>query len=163
MLARVLNSAMDHLEKLPNKTWGALHQMHFHHLLSAIGVTDSLNEPPISIGGDTNTICNTSNTAVDDFTANGANISMRCVYDCCDLGKHSYMTMPLGQSAVPGSLHYGDRTATWAAGSASRILQDLQEVNAAAKYHGIFVAKDPSAPVVLDDHETRCDLACKIC
>ena len=45
-------------------------------------VTTSLDNPSLPLGGDTNTVNNTSNTAVDDFTSNSSNVSMRSLYDC---------------------------------------------------------------------------------
>lgn len=146
-LATCLQKAWSHLSSRPkaDQNWGSLHRMDLPHLLSGLGVTTLLDEPSMNVGGDTNTINNTSNTAVDDFTANSSAVSMRCVFDLSDLAGGSQMVMPLGQSAVPGSAHYGDRTEDWQRGEQHFIIEDPTEAMRSARYKGTFARPGSAA------------------
>lgn len=112
--------------------------MDFKHLLGLLNTTSQLDEPSLRMGGDTNTVMNTSPTSLLDWSANAAAVSLRAVYDTSDLAANSWMVMPLGQSAVPGSEHYGDRTPAWHSGATPRILEVEAEVKASARYQGTF-------------------------
>merc|ERR1711957_619081 len=80
--AALLAQALQKATEEETKEWGHYHIMDLPHLLSGLGVTKSLDNPSLPLGGDTNTVNNTSNTAVDDFTSNSSNVSMRSLYDC---------------------------------------------------------------------------------
>jgi len=87
--------------------WGALHRAEFRHPLAA-----EFNLPAVPRGGDSNTV-NATGFAADFRQITGA--SYRQIFDVGQWDNSVGINVP-GQSGRPGSPHYGDLLAMWAAG-----------------------------------------------
>jgi penicillin amidase len=87
--------------------WGALHRAEFRHPLAA-----EFNLPAVPRGGDGNTV-NATGFATDFRQITGA--SYRQIFDVGQWDNSVGINVP-GQSGRPGSPHYGDLLAMWAAG-----------------------------------------------
>jgi penicillin amidase len=107
ILQKTLDDALAELDrrKLPN--WGALHQLTLAHPLGK----REFQLGPVARPGDANTVNATSGTNFRQ--TNGA--SWREVLDVGDWDR-SVMTNVPGESGNPGSPHYSDLLADWAAG-----------------------------------------------
>lgn len=148
VVVKAIQAAQTDIRNASDKTWGNWHQMDFPHLLSVLGVTSNLDPPSLALGGDTNTINNSTNTAVEDYRANASSVSMRCIFDVRGPIIRGFMAMPLGQSAVPGSAHYSDRTDSWHAGKTlclCKMPSSVEEIMARPKHYlGEFSADGQS-------------------
>lgn len=109
--------------------WGTLHVAPFTHPLATDAELRSLfNLPSPERGGDSNTVNNTSGTG---FRQNhGA--SFREILDVADWDRSVGTNVP-GQSAQPGSKHYGDLLPLWAEGKYFPLLYSKAKVEAMAK------------------------------
>ncbi len=109
--------------------WGTLHVAPFTHPLSTDAERKSLFDlPAAERGGDANTVFATSGA---NFRQNhGA--SFREVLDVADWDRSVGTNVP-GQSAQPGSKHYGDLLPLWADGKYFPLLYSKAKVEAMAK------------------------------
>ena len=95
--------------------WGRLHVARPRHPLSATlpEVADLLDPPAIPAGGDGDTV-----QAADFLPAAGFELAVtsvaRYVFDLGDWERSAWI-VPLGASGHPGSTHYADQAADWAA------------------------------------------------
>jgi penicillin G amidase len=107
-----------------NDKWGNLHKVHFNHPLGYA----EWNVPPISRPGDAFTVNATSGT---DFQQ-AAGASYREIIDVSDWDR-SVTTNTPGESGNPGSRHYADLAADWAAGRYHQLPYSRPAVEAAAE------------------------------
>jgi len=106
-LQKTLEEALADLDRRKVTTWGALHQLTLTHPL---GKTE-FQLGPVPRPGDANTVNATS--GANFRQTNGA--SWREVLDV-GAWDRSVMTNVPGESGNPGSSHYSDLLADWAAG-----------------------------------------------
>jgi penicillin amidase len=96
-------------------TWGRLHVTRPCHPLSAVfpDIADLLDPPALPAGGDGDTV-----QAADFVPAAGFDLTLtsvaRYVFDLGDWERSAWI-VPLGASGHPGSPHYADQAADWAA------------------------------------------------
>ncbi len=112
LLERSLEEALADIEKRlgpegAKDTWGNLHKVHFDHPLGHA----AWNVPPISRPGDAFTVNATSGPGFQQT----AGASYREIIDVSDWDR-SVTTNTPGESGNPGSRHYSDLAADWAAG-----------------------------------------------
>jgi penicillin amidase len=107
ILQKTLEEALAEADRRKVTTWGSLHQLTLAHPL---GKTE-FQLGPVARPGDANTVNATSGTNFRQ--TNGA--SWREVLDVGDWDR-SVMTNVPGESGNPGSSHYSDLLADWAAG-----------------------------------------------
>lgn len=109
--------------------WGTLHTVSFTHSLAMDDAQKQLfNLPPVSRGGDGNTVNNTSGP---NFKQNhGA--SFREILDVSDWDRSVATSVP-GQSGQPGSPHYSDLLPLWASGKYFPLLYSKEKVESGAK------------------------------
>jgi penicillin amidase len=116
-------------------TWGRLHVARPRHPLSAAFPEEAalLDPPAISAGGDGDTV-----QAADFVPAAGFELSLtsvaRYVFDLGDWERSAWI-VPLGASGHPGSRHYADQSADWAAVRLRPMRYDWTRVSAAAESH----------------------------
>ena len=96
--------------------WGRLHQTHLPH---ALGVKRPLaalfNPQPFPIGGDGDTVFQTSFLANAPYASNAISVSSRHVVDMGNLATATAILTP-GQSGHVGSSHYDDLLLDWQQG-----------------------------------------------
>ncbi|HBD85496.1 MAG TPA: penicillin acylase, partial [Dehalococcoidia bacterium] len=94
--------------------WGRVHQTHPTHPLSAAfpEMSERLDPPPVSMGGDGDTPQAGSYPDSDPYTMTGMSVA-RYVWDTADWDNSRWI-VPLGSSGHAGSPHYADQTSTWA-------------------------------------------------
>uniref|UniRef100_Q01TV0 Penicillin amidase n=1 Tax=Solibacter usitatus (strain Ellin6076) TaxID=234267 RepID=Q01TV0_SOLUE len=107
ILEKTLEGALAEVDRRKVTTWGALHQLTLAHPLGKA----EFQLGPVPRPGDANTVNATSGTNFRQ--TNGA--SWREVLDVGDWDR-SVMTNVPGESGNPGSSHYSDLLADWAAG-----------------------------------------------
>jgi penicillin amidase len=90
--------------------WGDDHQIGWNHSLGRDAeLRDVVNLPAVEVGGDVNTVFNTS-LAYGATASSG--VSFRQIYDLRDLNA-ARICIPPGNSGQPGSPHYGDNVERW--------------------------------------------------
>jgi len=113
--------------------WGALHRAEFRHPLAA-----QFNLPAVPRGGDGNTV-NATGFATDFRQTTGA--SYRQIFDVGQWDNSVGINVP-GQSGRPGSPHYGDLLAMWAAGEYFPLAYSREAVE---RYAASRLLLEPSA------------------
>lgn len=114
-------------------TWGRVHVARPAHPLSASfpDWAALLDPPPVPVGGDGDTV-----QAADFVPAAGFDLSLtsvaRYVFDLGDWERSAWI-VPLGASGHPGSAHYADQTADWAAVRLRPMRYDWARVSAEAE------------------------------
>jgi penicillin amidase len=115
--------------------WGRLHVARPRHPLSAVlpGAAGLLDPPASPAGGDGDTV-----QAADFLPAAGFDLSLtsvaRYVFDLGDWERSAWI-VPLGASGHPGSRHYADQAADWAAVRLRPMRYDWARVAAEAESH----------------------------
>jgi len=138
-------AAEEQLSTLPDRTWGAMHLTQLvHPLTKSLGFKEGtfLDMPPMRTAGDQNTPMQTATRSLDDMSAGATHVSARIVVDCSDIAKRSWIITPLGASETPGSPHHSDETSLWHSGQYLRVLWDMEEIRAAAKYTTSWYSAD---------------------
>jgi penicillin amidase len=110
--------------------WARLHcTTPRHPLVGAFPeVADQLNPPPAAMGGDGDTVQAASISAGTGYAV-GSTAVARFVFDLSDWRRSAWV-VPLGASGHPGSPHYTDQAATWAAVQLSPMLYDWAQISA---------------------------------
>ncbi len=113
--------------------WGVLHRSRHAHPLSAAFPDDAplLDPPSMPLSGDGETPLQGAYIADDPFTAISVSVA-RYVYDLRDW-RNSRWIVPLGASGCPGSPHYADQLAPWAAVQTRPMLYDWADIRADAE------------------------------
>jgi penicillin G amidase len=113
--------------------WARLHRTTPRHPLAAefAEFAEGLNPPAVATGGDGDTVQAASISATGGYTVGGTAVT-RFVFDLNDW-QHSAWVVPLGASGHPGSPHYTDQTATWAAVQLYPMLYDWTQISAEAE------------------------------
>ncbi|MGH7268113.1 MAG: penicillin acylase family protein, partial [Candidatus Rokuibacteriota bacterium] len=95
--------------------WGRLHATEPRHPLSASypELAGLLDPPGVPVGGDGDTVQNTSFIAGAGFGVSATSVA-RYVFDLADWERSGWV-IPLGVSGHPGSPHYADQVGAWAA------------------------------------------------
>lgn len=93
-------------------SWGAVHTAHWKHPLSSEQNAATYDVGPATVSGGADTVCNTG--AGPSFDANGG-AEYRVVVDFAAPDR-IWAVQNTGNSGVPGSPHYADQLAPWAAG-----------------------------------------------
>ncbi len=129
-LAEAVADAKKLLGNDPSKwRWGTLHVAPFNHPLATDADRRTLfNLPAPERGGDGNTVNNTS--GANFRQTHGA--SFREILDVADWDRSVGTSVP-GQSAQPGSKHYGDLLPLWTEGKYFPLLYSKAKVEALAK------------------------------
>jgi len=97
--------------------WGRLHQVSFEHALGARTPLDLIfNQGPFPIGGDGDTVAQTSIRPDRPYHNNAVTISSRHIVDLGNLSRSRAMLAP-GQSGQLGSSHYGNLIRPWLEGA----------------------------------------------
>ena len=90
--------------------WGDEHRMGWNHNLGRDPeLADLVNLPALEVGGDVNTVFNTS---LAYGAASSSGVSFRQIYDLRDLNA-AQICIPPGNSGQPGSPHYSDNLERW--------------------------------------------------
>jgi penicillin amidase len=96
--------------------WGRLHQVRFPHPLGLIRPFDYFFSPgPYPIGGDGDTVLQTSIRPDMPYENNAVSVSSRHIVDMGNLSEAVAIMAP-GQSGHPGSPHYDDLIDPWCQG-----------------------------------------------
>ena len=104
--------------------WGDLHKGYFNHALTPLGDTYDVGSLPT--GGSSTTVMMGHYEASDFQVSIGA--SVRMVVDVGAWDNSVWINAP-GQSGVPGSAHYDDLAARWAAGDYVPMLYSRQAID----------------------------------
>jgi penicillin amidase len=129
-LARAVAWLRQELSDDPQRwQWSRLHRTTPRHPLAGDfpELAERLNPPAVAIGGDGDTVQAASINAGSGYTVGGTSVT-RFVFDLSDW-RHSAWVVPLGASGHPGSPHYADQTATWAAVQLSPMLYDWAQIS----------------------------------
>jgi penicillin amidase len=113
--------------------WARLHRTTPRHPLAAEfpELAERLNPPTVGTGGDGDTVQAASISAAGGYTVGGTAVT-RFVFDLSDW-QCSAWVVPLGTSGHPGSPHYADQLATWAAVELHPMLYDWTRISAEAE------------------------------
>jgi penicillin G amidase len=113
--------------------WARLHRTTPRHPLVAVfpELAERLNPPSVATGGDGDTVQAASMSAGGGYTVGSSSVA-RFVFDLSDWQRSAWV-VPLGASGHPGSPHYADQTATWAAVQLHPMLYDWQQIIAEAE------------------------------
>jgi penicillin G amidase len=139
-MARALAGAVATLREIlgpdpASWSWGRLHVARPRHPLSAAfpAAAELLDPPAVPVGGDGDTV-----QAADFVPAAGFELTLtsvaRYVFDLGDWERSAWI-VPLGASGHPGSLHYTDQAADWAAVRLRPMRYDWTRVAAEAESH----------------------------
>jgi len=95
--------------------WGRLHRLLPQHPLAASfpEVASLLNPPAVPMGGDADTVQAASHPVGGGYAVSGTSVA-RYIFDLADWDRSAWV-VPLGSSGHPGSPHYADQLARWAA------------------------------------------------
>jgi penicillin amidase len=113
--------------------WARLHRTAPRHPLVAQfpELTEWLNPPSVATGGDGDTVQAASISASAGYTVGSSSVA-RFVFDLSDWQRSAWV-VPLGASGHPGSPHYADQAATWAAVQLYPMLYDWAQIAAEAE------------------------------
>jgi penicillin amidase len=116
-------------------TWGRLHPARPRHPLSATfpGAAQLLDPPPAPAGGDGDTVQAAEFVPAAGFELSTTSVA-RYVFDLGDWERSAWI-VPLGASGHPGSPHYADQTADWAAVRLRPMRYDWRRVATEAESH----------------------------
>jgi penicillin amidase len=116
-------------------TWGRLHLARPRHPLSATfpAAAALLDPPPAPAGGDGDTVQAAEFVPAAGFELSTTSVA-RYVFDLGDWERSAWI-VPLGASGHPGSPHYADQTADWAAVRLRPMRYDWARVAAEAESH----------------------------
>jgi penicillin amidase len=120
-------------------TWGRLHHVIFEHPLGLQKPLDQVfNRGPRSIGGDTDTPCQTAMLPQDPYDNKAWGPSHRQIMDLGDLSRSVAIT-PTGQSGHLGSPHYDDFIDPWLNGAYHPMLWTREQIE--AEIEGALILK----------------------
>jgi penicillin amidase len=113
--------------------WARLHRTTSRHPLAVefAALAEELNPPVVALGGDGDTVQAASISSAGGYTVGGTAVT-RFVFDL-SAWQHCAWVVPLGASGHPGSPHYADQSATWAAGQLYPMLYDWGQISAEAE------------------------------
>jgi len=113
--------------------WGKIHHAIFPHAMGIQKPLDRVfNLGPLSIGGDTDTPCQTAIVPDDPYDNKAWAPTFRQIIDLQDLSRSEVMVPP-GQSGQIGSRHYGDLAEPWARGEYIPMLWTREEIEREAE------------------------------
>jgi penicillin amidase len=113
--------------------WARLHRTTPRHPLVAVfpELAEWLNPPSVSTGGDGDTVQAASLSASGGYTVGSTSV-VRFVFDLSDWQRSAWV-VPLGASGHPGSPHFADQSATWAAVQLYPMLYDWEQIGIEAE------------------------------
>ena len=133
LLSRNLIKTIDWLKtnvsKSPDKwQWGKLHRVTFSHAMALQKPLDQVfNRGDVSLGGNTDTLCQAASHSDGQFRVNAWAPSHRQIINLNDFSK-SLMIAPPGQSGHLGSPHYDDMIKPWCSGIYHPMLWTRSEI-----------------------------------
>ena len=145
--------------------WGDEHRMGWNHNLGRDPeLADLVNLPALEVGGDVNTVFNTS---LAYGAASSSGVSFRQIYDLRDLNA-AQICIPPGNSGQPGSPHYSDNLERWRNVEYHPLYIDWSDIEANAEATLMLTPGDPLArdqrcgadtprAVLLDDQQQLVD------
>jgi penicillin amidase len=108
--------------------WGKIHHAIFPHAMGIQKPLDRVfNLGPLSIGGDTDTPCQTAMVPDDPYDNKAWAPTFRQIVDLQDFSR-SVVMVPPGQSGQLGSRHYGDLAEPWVRGEYLPMLWTREEI-----------------------------------
>jgi penicillin amidase len=108
--------------------WGKIHHAIFPHAMGIQKPLDRVfNLGPLSIGGDTDTPCQTAIVPDDPYDNKAWAPTFRQIVDLQDFSR-SVVIVPPGQSGQLGSRHYGDLAEPWVRGEYLPMLWTREEI-----------------------------------
>lgn len=114
--------------------WGKLHQLRYEHILGAKQPLDEFfNRGPYPIGGDGDTLCQTSFSPGGGFDGSLVAASYRQIIDMSRLDESLCMS-PSGQSGNFLSPHYAEHIEPWLKGEYRPMLWSRRQVEAHQRY-----------------------------
>jgi penicillin amidase len=118
LLLSTLGTAVDKLSKLEGSrpaawSWGKIHVVHFRHPLDRLPGAAWMDLGPLARPGDGFTVCATTYSGNNYEQTHGA--SYREIFDVGNWDGSKGIDVP-GESAQPGSPHYGDLLPLWIEG-----------------------------------------------
>ena len=130
ILDRVLDEAF---AEVKGASWGKLHYVTFQHPMGAVRALGKLlNRGPYPVGGDGDTVLQSSFSFRAPYDANRWLPSLRFVADTSDWDKSLFVHAP-GQSGRPGSRHYDDQVPFWLQGKSHQMPFSRPAVDAATE------------------------------
>jgi penicillin G amidase len=133
-LARTVAWLRQELGEDPQRwQWARLHRTAPRHPLVALfpELAGWLNPPSVATGGDGDTVQAASISAGAGYTVGSSSVA-RFVFDLSDWQRSAWV-VPLGASGHPGSPHYADQAATWAAVQLYPMLYGWEQIKAEAE------------------------------
>ena len=136
MICQALRQTVDYLKETLGPvydqwSWGKLHKITFNHVLGGVKPLDKIfNRGPYPIGGDEDTVWNTSGFNFGNPNHSITSAPFRFVADLSDLNDSLGCLVP-GQSGQPASPHYADGIQNWLDGKYHPMLyrRDIVEKN----------------------------------
>jgi len=120
-------------DEVTNWQWGELHQITFDHAFGLVpGLGGIFNQGPFPIGGDGDTVAQTSIRPDLPYDNNAISVSSRFIVDMGHINQAQAMHVP-GQSGHLASPHYGDLIHPWLTGSYYPLTWEIAEVTAVAE------------------------------
>lgn len=114
--------------------WGRLHRVCFAHALGQLRPLDGVfNQGPFPIGGDIDTVAQTSIRADAPYDNNAISISSRHIVNLGDLSQGQMIIAP-GQSGQLGSPHYGDLIGLWRTGGYVPVAWTEEQITAVCRH-----------------------------
>lgn len=147
VLVRCLAEAIQEIRELLGERpasweWGRLHGINFDHVLAAQPPLDRVfSQGPFPIGGDSDTVLQTSTRPDAGYQNNNVSPSYRQIVDLGDLRRSQAMHAP-GQSGHLGSPHYGDMIQPWLNGGYFAMSWDWAEIARNCRYRQTFASAD---------------------
>lgn len=139
ILVKAMTKAVQYLEKKLGTTqskweWGKLHKIAFNHALGAQKPLDLIfNIGEFPIGGDTDTLCQTSFLPSQQYGGTLVAASYRQIIDMGNLG-NSICMAPVGQSGNHLSEHYKDQVQPWLKGEYKPMIWTKEQIQEYSKY-----------------------------
>jgi len=133
-LARTVAWLRQELGEDPQRwQWARLHRTAPRHPLVALfpELAGWLNPPSVATGGDGDTVQAASISTGAGYTVGSTSVA-RFVFDLSDWQRSAWV-VPLGASGHPGSPHYADQAATWAAVQLYPMLYGWEQIKAEAE------------------------------
>jgi penicillin amidase len=114
--------------------WGRLHRVRFPHALGIIRPFERLFSPgPFAIGGDGDTVLQTSIRPDTPYENNAVSVSSRLIVNMGNLSETMAILAP-GQSGHLASPHYRDLIAHWRQGSYFRMVREGDDETAGVRH-----------------------------
>jgi penicillin amidase len=143
VLARALAGAVGELRArlgpdMVRWQWGRIHVTRPQHPLSLLSPewAPALDPPSVAMGGDGETVQNTSFIATAGYAITATSVA-RYAFDLADWERSGWV-VPLGVSGHPGSTHYADQIPAWQDGRLLPMRYDWERIRREAETHQVL-------------------------